>query len=139
MIGITITNISLILIFLMTIFFKNDTTTGFILSLLVTFILGVGGNLAQLSFFSLINYLDHKSVANFTVGTALSGVSIVGIRAIIILIAGDDRSNVIPILLYFIIAIAFNFIDLFLNFSFFNSPFYINEIDEHSPYSEHHS
>ena len=57
--GIVITNVSLVLLFLLTLIFTGDSlSTGFWLSLVLCFILGIGGNCTQLTFFAMINFLS---------------------------------------------------------------------------------
>jgi len=91
------------------------------MSLICNFILGVAANCAQLSFFSMINYLSQSVVSRFTIGTALSGLSLNILRIIIVGIAGPDNSNEAPIIIFFVIAISFNFLTMILNYSFFKS------------------
>lgn len=91
------------------------------MSLICNFFLGIGANCAQLSFFSMINYLSQNVVSRFTIGTALSGLSLNLLRLIIVAIAGADNSNTAPIIIYFLIAISFNFLTMILNYSFLKS------------------
>lgn len=57
--GIVITNVSLILLFVLTLVFTGDSVNiGFWLSLIICLILGIGGNCTQLTFFAMINYLS---------------------------------------------------------------------------------
>jgi len=65
--------------------------------------------------------LSESCVSKFTIGTALSGLGITTIRMIIVAIAGTDDSLTFPIILYFIIAILFNFFTLASNLTFFRS------------------
>lgn len=55
--GIIVTNLSLILLFLTSLIFKDNIDVGFGLSLFLSFVLGFSANSAQLSFFAMINYL----------------------------------------------------------------------------------
>lgn len=80
--GNLITNIGLILILVVSIAFEQ-TLTGFILMMICSFILGIGGNTSQLTFFAMINYLSQDVVSKFTVGTAVSGLLTTAIRATI--------------------------------------------------------
>ena len=119
--GIIISNISLLMFLILSLTCENAKGFGFGMSLVMGFFLGVGSNLYQLTFFAEINYLSESCVARFTIGTALSGLSITILRMIIISIAGTDDSLTFPIILYFIIAILFNFFTLFSNLTFFRS------------------
>jgi hypothetical protein len=82
---------------------------------------GAGGNLAQLSFFAIINYLSSNIVSLFTIGTALSMMLTGVIRVVILTFMGSNSSNIIAIIIYFAIGMAFNLLDLFLNIKFFMS------------------
>lgn len=94
---------------------------GFGLSLISMAIMGLGSNTYQLTFFAMINYLSESVVSKFTIGTALSGLSITVIRMIIVAIAGADEGDTTPIIIYFIIAICFNVFTLQQNVTFFKS------------------
>ncbi len=67
-------------------------------------------------------------VSRFTIGTALSGLSVTLLRVIIVAIAGSERSNKTPIIIYFAIAVVYNFVDMFLNIRFFGSDVYRDKI-----------
>lgn len=120
-VGIMLCNISLIMFLILSLTCKDAKGFGFGMSLFFCFILGVGSNLYQLTFYAEINYLSENVVSKFTIGTALGGLGITSLRMIIIAIAGTDDSLVFPIVLYFIIAIVFNFFTLFANLQFFRS------------------
>ena len=119
--GISIVNISLFLLLLFSIFFRDSTKLGFGLSLLLCFCIGIGSNLAQLSFLAMINYLGYKVVSRFTIGTALVGLALVALRMIIVATLGSDKSNIVPICIFSAITIAFNFFDLGVNLKFFRT------------------
>jgi len=78
----------------------------------------------------MINYLSQDVVSKFTVGTAISGLFITVVRMIILAIAGADNKTIYPIMIYFLIAIAFNTADMFLNIRFCKSEVYKNKIDK---------
>jgi small-conductance mechanosensitive channel len=66
----------------------EQTLLGFVCLLLCSFVMGIGSNLAQLSYMAMFNYLSQDVVSKYTVGTAVSGLVITGIRALITLIYG---------------------------------------------------
>ena len=107
----------------------DQTTAGFALILLCSLFIGMGANISQLCFFAMINYLSQDVVSKFTVGTAVSGLAIGCIRAIITLIFGvkDESSN--PIIIYFIIALSINTLDILMNIKFCKSSVYKHKID----------
>ncbi len=74
-------------------------------------------------------------VSKFTIGTALSGFSITVLRMLIISVAGTSNELSVPIILYFVIAILFNFFTLFSNLTFFRSREYRIKI---VPYLHHY-
>ena len=78
----------------------------------------------------MINYLSQEVVSKFTVGTAISGLLITGIRAIILAISGTNNDSSTPIILYFAIAIFFNTLDMIMNIKFCNSQVYKHKIDK---------
>jgi len=127
-VGNTIIFLSLIAILLVSIIF-DQTTIGYTLMLICAFFIGIGGNLSQLSFFAMINYLSQNVVSKFTVGTAVSGLFITGVRVVITLIFGVEDKSSTPIIIYFVIALAFNVMDMFLNIYFCNSKIYKNTIE----------
>jgi equilibrative nucleoside transporter 1/2/3 len=89
--GITVANVALVLLLLLALTCKESQAFGFYMSLICNFTLGVGANCSQLSFFSMINYLSQSVVSRFTIGTALSGLSLNILRLIIVAIAGTDN------------------------------------------------
>ena len=126
-VGNTIIFFSLIAILLVSIIF-DQTAAGYGLMLVCAFLIGVGGNLSQLSFFAMINYLSQNVVSKFTVGTAVSGLFMTGARAIITLIFGVEDKSSTPIIIYFVIALIFNIMDMFLNIYFCRSDVYKQKI-----------
>lgn len=88
----------------------------------------MSANLSQLSFFAMINYLSQDVVSKFTVGTAVSGLFITLVRMIILAGFGTSSDSIAPIVIYFIIAIIFNTMDLFINIRFCKSSVYRDKI-----------
>ena len=119
--GIVGLNICLVLMLLISIIFKNSVGVGFFLTLVTGFFLGFSNNLAQLSFFAMINYFGMLIVSRFTIGTAASGLMVIVLRAIITGIFGADQSNIVPIIIYFCLSVVFNIFDLILNIRLFKS------------------
>lgn len=119
--GILLCNAALIILLLSSLITDGAKGFGFAISLFACFLLGVGANSFQLTIFAMINYLSESAVSKNTIGTALSGLGITSLRMIIVLFAGTDNSNSTPIIIYFIIAILFNFLTLFSNLSFLKS------------------
>lgn len=124
--GIIGVNISMTLLLLLSIIFRADNfSTGYWLSLVVCAALGFSNNMCQLSFFAMINYFGMATVSRFTIGTAVSGLMIILVRAGVTGIFGaEDRGNIVPIAIYFGIAILFNIFDLFLNLKLFKTKAY---------------
>ena len=119
--GILLCNVALGILLLFSLVTQDSKGFCFYVSLLACFLLGVGANSFQLTIFAMINYLSESAVSKNTIGTALSGLGLTSLRMIIILFAGTDNSNSTPIIIYFIIAILFNFFTLFSNLSFLKS------------------
>ena len=69
-------------------------------------------------------------MSKFTVGTAISGLFITLIRIIILGIAGTNSTSIVPIVIYFAIALIFNTMDLFMNIQFCKSEVYKNKIEK---------
>lgn len=116
-------NVSLGAILIVSIALKQ-TLGGFILLLMCAFLLGVFSNVSQLTFFAMINYLSQEVVSKFTVGTAISGLFITFIRIIITASFGVGNDSVVPIIIYFLIGMAFNTLDLLMNIRFCKSDVY---------------
>ena len=72
-------------------------------------------------------------MSKFTIGTALSGLGITTLRMIIVSIAGTENSLTFPIILYFVIALGFNFFTLLSNLTFFRSREYKKKIVPYLP------
>jgi hypothetical protein len=127
-IGNSVVTFALISILIVSIALEK-TALGFVFLLLASMLIGIGANLSQLTFFAMINYLSQDVVSKFTVGTALSGLMITGIRMIILAIAGPSSDSATPIIIYFAIALIFNTCDMFLNIWFCKSSVYKHKID----------
>ena len=78
----------------------------------------------------MINFLDWKVISKFNVGAAVSGVFMVIVRMILVLIFGSgEKTSSIPSMIYFIIAITVNTIDIFMNVYFCRSDVYKEKIE----------
>lgn len=86
--GIIVSNISLLLFLLISVFCKENERIGFWISMINGFFLGFFSNIVQLSFFGMINYFGEKTVSRFTIGTGLSGLSLIMLRAIVAAVFG---------------------------------------------------
>lgn len=117
--GILLCNFALVLMLILSLTCQNAKLFGFVVTLLACFLLGCGANIYQLTFYAEINYLSFSVVSKFSIGTALGGLGITTLRMVIVAIAGTDDANYVPIIIYYIIAILFNFFTLISNFSFF--------------------
>ena len=123
-IGLIICTISLISLLLIGLLFSQVDTLGFILSIIMCLVIGVSSNIVQLSYFSIINFVSEKVISRFTLGTALSGLSLTIIRIILTAIFGVEP-HFFPILIYFLIACAVQIADLFLNNIFCRSQYFL--------------
>jgi len=97
---------------------------GFILLLSCSLLIGIGSNLGQLSFLAMINYLSQGVVSKYTVGTAVCGLLITIVRMVMLAIFGPDNTLILPIIIYFAVAMAFTTFDLFINIAFGKSTVY---------------
>lgn len=122
--GIVGTNISLLILLAISVFFKEDISSGFYLSLLGTFLLGFSNNMCQLSFYGLINYFGSKTVSRFTIGNSVSGLILISIRAFTAVIFKSSKPTMAQILVYYILGNAFNFFNLYCNIKLFQSEEY---------------
>jgi hypothetical protein len=116
-------NIGLACILLVSLLLKN-TALGFGLLLCCALGIGMSSNTFQLTILSMVNYLSRSVVSKYTIGTALSGLSVNILRVIILSVAGANNKSVLPIVIYFASAMAFNLADLFLNVRFIKSEIY---------------
>lgn len=126
--GNLITNLSLILILVVSIIF-DQSATGFVLMMVCAFVIGIGGNTSQLTFFAMINYLSQDVVSKFTVGTAVSGLLTTAIRAIITAIVGSEGKNNFSEIVFIGLAVVINTLNIFLNIYFCHSSVYKHKID----------
>lgn len=108
-----------------------QTTIGYIIELALCFFLGIFGNITQLSFFAMINYLSAGTVSSFNIGTALSMLLTALTRIVILSIAGADSSNLSAIIIYFGIGLLVNFVDIYFNYRFFSGQTYEKKIKPH--------
>jgi hypothetical protein len=86
--GIIVSNLSLLLFLLISVVCKGKEGIGFWISMINCFFLGCFSNIVQLSFFGMINYFGEKTVSRFTIGTGLSGLSVITLRALVAAIFG---------------------------------------------------
>lgn len=128
--GIAVTNTALVLMFVISVLMK-ETLAGFIIEMILCGIVGVGSNLTQLSFFAILNYLSVSIVSTFNVGTSASMLFVSVLRIIILAIMGNNPANLTAIIIYFVVALTVNFIDLFLNIRFFLSKDYKERVQPH--------
>lgn len=127
-IGIIGVNVTLIILLAISLIFKDNPTVGFWLSMVTCFFIGFFNNFAQLSFFGMINYFGGETVSKFTIGTAASGLSLILLRAVITASFSSNPDSVIPIMIYFVLSVAFNVFDLVLNLRLFSSHEYTEKI-----------
>lgn len=123
MVGLTICSIAMIALLMVSVIFAKAKGFGFALSVLICYIIGVSSNSVQLSYFSLINFVPEKVISRFTIGTAVSGLSLTILKMIIVAISGTSP-HFLPVLIYFVIACLVQYFDLILNNKFCNSKFY---------------
>lgn len=107
----------------------DQTEVGFMLLLACSFIIGIGSNINEVVMYAMINYLSADVVSKYTVGTAVSGLFITAIRAIVLAVGGDDKSAMIPTIIYFCIAIGVNMCVTIMNVFFCRSEVYRDRID----------
>ena len=93
-------------------------SSGFYLSIFFLLFIGVFCTTLQLCFFSLINSFGEKIVSWFTIGTGVSGLVIILIRALTVGVFGDDPNNKLLIIIYVSISVGLSLIDCFLNHIF---------------------
>jgi hypothetical protein len=109
--------------------YLDQTELGFILLLLCSFVIGIGANINEVVMYAMINYLSAEVVSKYTVGTAVSGLFITTIRAVILAVAGSDNTSYMPAVIYFSLAIAVNIFVIFMNVYFCRSRVYRDKID----------
>lgn len=122
-IGNVVTNIALGFVLIVSVNL-SETVIGFILILLGCFLIGVSGNFSRITFYAMVNYLSDNVVSYFTIGAALSGLFIAIIRVIIMAIGGAHNKSITTIVVYFLVAIIINTVNLFMNISFCRSEVY---------------
>lgn len=79
--------------------------------------------------YAMINYLSADVVSKYTIGTAVSGLFLTTIRAIVLAVGGSDNSAVLPTAIYFCIAIGVNICVIIMNVHFCRSNVYRDKID----------
>jgi hypothetical protein len=126
-VGLIVCTISLLLLLVTALIFKNVPKFGFLLSLFICIMVGISSNIVQLSYFAMINFVPEKVISRFTIGTALSGLSLTIIRMIITAIAGTTP-HIGPIFIYFLIACTCQIVDLFLNNIFCKSQYFLDNL-----------
>lgn len=116
-------NLGLACILLVSLLLRN-TALGFGLLLCSALCIGMSSNVFELTILSMVNYLSRSVVSKYTIGTALSGLSVNILRIIILSIAGPHNKSILPIVIYFSTAVVFNLTGMFLNVSFIKSGIY---------------
>lgn len=127
-IGLFVINIIMVLLPLVA-YYMGNSQAGYAICLILCGMIGIFNNIAQLSFFALINFMSLDIVNIFNQGTAVSGVTMVVLRMIILAIKGPDSNSFSSILIYMILTIAVNTLDIFLNIRFFRSEAYVQDIE----------
>ena len=127
MIGLIALNLIMVLL-PMVAYIMKDNNLGYGLCLLLCGMIGFFSNIAQLSCLAVINFMSVDIVSIFNQGIAVSGVSMVSLRIIILAIKGPDSSNLQSIIIYTILTIVVNTLSIALNIKFFSSDEYLNEI-----------
>ena len=126
--GLIINNIVQILLPI-TAYYLKESSIGFSLCLALCGLAGFASNITQLSFFAIINYLSLDIVTIFNQGMAASGLVTILIRILILLIGGVAKANDFNfIVIYMVLTISVNTLDIILNIKFFVSRTYIVDI-----------
>lgn len=125
LIGLLVINFVMVFLPLIA-YYKGHSSAGYIICLFLCAAIGIFNNVAQLSFFALINFMSLDIVNIFNQGTALSGLTMVVLRIIILSIKGTDSNNFGSIIIYMVLTIVINTCDIVLNIKFFNSDTYLN-------------
>jgi hypothetical protein len=119
--GLVLSCIFLFLLLTISVLFRKYPSFGFALSLITCLMIGVSGNIVQLSYFALINYVSDKIISRFIIGTAISGFGLTVIRMFILAVSGTKIKSILQIILYFAIAIALLLFDILVNTLFCKS------------------
>lgn len=98
-----------------------EGTSGFVICLILCGCLGIASNNSQLSFLALINYMSPDIVNIYNSGQAVCGLTMILTRMAILGIKGSNSNSFSAIIIYMIITIALNTVDIFLNIKFFRS------------------
>lgn len=128
--GLVLTNLTLVGMLLASIYLPTSSL-GLTVCLVMCFLNGVAGNLTQLSFFAIINYMSEEIVGLFTLGASLGGLVIAFVRAAVLVCMGSRSGNVLAIMVYFAVGLLGNIFDLWLNLRFFSSPSYFKRVWPH--------
>lgn len=107
----------------------DQSEVGFILLLLSSFVIGIGSNINEVTQYAMINYLSAEVVSKYTVGTAVSGLFITTIRAVILAVTGSENNGYVPAVIYFAVAIGVNICAIAMNIYFCKSEVYRDKID----------
>jgi hypothetical protein len=94
-----------------------------------SFVIGIGQNVDEVTMYAMINYLSADVVSKYNVGTAVSGLFITAIRAIILAAEGSDNGSIMPAAIYFSVAIGMTIFVIFMNIYFCRSEVYRDKID----------
>ena len=119
--GLITYTVCLGLLVLTSVFYKQDQATGFYISMGLIFIVGVNCTMAQLCFYGMINYLSGTVITMVMVGSSVSSLVTSSIRIMVIAIKGSNSGNMQAILIYFVLTLTLNIIDIILNNKFFAS------------------
>jgi hypothetical protein len=84
-------------------------------------IIGVNCVVTQFSFYSLINFLSRSVVTCMNIGTATSALTTTIIRMIVLSFKGSESSDIQAIIIYFVLTLTLNILDVILNIKFFSS------------------
>ena len=116
-----LTGVNAVMIALPLVAYYVEGTAGYAICLLLCGCLGIFSNCAQLSFLALINFMTPDIVSIFNSGQAVCGLAIILTRMAILGIKGADSNSFSSIIIYMIITIAMNSLDIVLNIRFFKS------------------
>lgn len=126
--GLVITNLVQVILPL-TAYYLHDSSVGFIICLLLCGATGFASNITQLSCYALINFMTFDIVSLFNQGMAVSGLVMIFIRMMILGVRGAaDSNNFSSIIIYMVLTILVNTLDIFLNIKFFASDYYKDDV-----------
>ena len=87
MIGLIITNVCMVALPLVA-YYMKDSTPGFAICLVICGVIGLAGNMMQLSCFAILNFMTLDVLNLFNQGQAVSGLTMILIRILILGIKG---------------------------------------------------